>query len=102
MGIGKFQKLSLNPRLGIFPKQQAAKRGGGGFMTMRVRASLTLIVAVAMIGLASCDHYNCGSVASFGGSCTSSGGGISQGGGGNGGSGSALAFARSEERRGGE
>jgi hypothetical protein len=93
MGIGKFQKFSLNPRLGIFPKQQAAKRGGGGFMTMRVRASLTLIVAVAMIGLASCDHYNCGSVASFGGSCTSSGGGISQGGGGTGGSGSALALA---------
>ena len=62
-------------------------------MTMRVRASLTLIVAVAMIGLASCDHYNCGSVASFGGSCTSSGGGISQGGGGTGGSGSALALA---------
>src|ERR1019366_4685556 len=92
MGIGKFQKFSLNPRLGIFPKQQAAKRGGGGFMTMRVRASLTLIVAVAMMGLASCDHYNCGSGASLGGGCTASGGGISQGGGGTGG-GAATAFA---------
>ena len=37
-------------------------------MTMRVRAVFTLIVAVAMMGLASCDHYNCGSGATFGSS----------------------------------
>ncbi|MGB7823977.1 MAG: hypothetical protein WBL22_17405, partial [Candidatus Sulfotelmatobacter sp.] len=50
-------------------------------MTMRVRAVLMLIAALAMMGLASCDHYNCSSGANFGGSsCTSTGSGISQGG----------------------
>jgi hypothetical protein len=41
-------------------------------MTMRVRASLMLIVA-AMLGLASCDHYNCNSGPSLGSSCAASG-----------------------------
>jgi len=62
-------------------------------MKMRVRASVMLIVAMAMMGLASCDHYNCSTGASFGSGCTSSGGGISQGGTGTGGSGNAVALA---------
>jgi 6-phosphogluconolactonase len=86
-------KVQRKSRLGMFPKQPAAKRGGGGFMTMRVRASLTLIVAVAMLGLASCDHYNCGSGASFGSGCTATGSGLGTTGGGTGGTGSALALA---------
>jgi 6-phosphogluconolactonase len=46
-------------------------------MTMRVRASLTMILAVAMMGLASCDHYNCASGPNLGGtSCTSTGSGV--------------------------
>lgn len=42
-------------------------------MTMRVRANLTIIVALAIMGLASCDHYNCASGPNLGTSCTSSG-----------------------------
>lgn len=45
-------------------------------MTMRVRAGLTMILAVAMMGLASCDHYNCASGPNLGTSCTASGSGI--------------------------
>jgi hypothetical protein len=57
-------------------------------MRMRVRAVLMLMVALAMIELAGCGHYNCSSGANFGASsCTSSGTGIS-GTGGTGGSGS--------------
>lgn len=52
-------------------------------MTMRGRAGLMLIVALALMGLASCDHYICTAAANFGSStCTASGGGPSQGGGG--------------------
>jgi 6-phosphogluconolactonase len=40
-------------------------------MTMRVRAGLTMILAVATMGLASCDHYNCASGPNLGTSCTS-------------------------------
>jgi 6-phosphogluconolactonase len=39
-------------------------------MTMRVRAGLMMIVALAMMGLAGCDHYNCSSGPLLGGSCT--------------------------------
>jgi hypothetical protein len=39
-------------------------------MTMRVRAGFMMIVALAMMGLAGCDHYNCGSGPILGGSCT--------------------------------
>ncbi|MFZ0772456.1 MAG: beta-propeller fold lactonase family protein [Candidatus Sulfotelmatobacter sp.] len=47
-------------------------------MTMRVRTSLMLIAAVAMMGLAGCDHYNCSTGGIFGGtSCTPSGSGLS-------------------------
>jgi hypothetical protein len=64
-------------------------------MTMRVRASLMLMVAVMMV-LTGCDHYVCSTGASFGSGCTSSGGGVSSGGGGTGGgtgnSGLALAY----------
>jgi hypothetical protein len=61
-------------------------------MTMRVQAVLTLMVAVAMLGLASCGHYNCASGANFGSStCTSSGGGLGGGGNGNG-SGTVFAY----------
>jgi 6-phosphogluconolactonase len=56
-------------------------------MTTRVRASLTLIVAVAMMSLAGCDHYNCSTGANFGGGCSASGSGISSSGGGSTGSG---------------
>jgi len=45
-------------------------------MTMRVRAVLMVVVALAMMGLAGCDHYNCNSGATFGSSsCTAGGGG---------------------------
>jgi hypothetical protein len=48
-------------------------------MTKRVRAVLILVVALAMMGLASCDHYNCG--ATFGNSsCAASGSGLGSGG----------------------
>jgi hypothetical protein len=47
-------------------------------MTMRVRGVLMLVAGLAMIGLASCGHYNCASGANFGSSsCTASGGGLS-------------------------
>jgi 6-phosphogluconolactonase len=47
-------------------------------MTMRVRASLMLVVA--MMGLASCDHYNCPTGATFGSSsCTASAAGLGGG-----------------------
>ena len=45
-------------------------------MTIRLRASLIMIGALAMISLAGCDHYNCASGANFGSGCTSSGSGI--------------------------
>jgi 6-phosphogluconolactonase (cycloisomerase 2 family) len=49
-------------------------------MTKRVRAVLMLIVALAMMGLASCDHYNCNSGATFGNSsCSASGSGLGTG-----------------------
>jgi len=61
-------------------------------MTMRLRAILTVILALAIMGLAACDHYNCSSGASFGSGCTASGGGLSSNGGGTGTTGSALAY----------
>jgi 6-phosphogluconolactonase len=48
-------------------------------MTMRVRASLTMIVALAIIGLAGCDHYNCASGPNLGTSCTSTSTGLGTG-----------------------
>ena len=58
-------------------------------MTRQVRLVLMLIVALAVMVLASCDHYTC--KVTFGSStCGSGGGGISQGGGGGGNA--ALAF----------
>jgi 6-phosphogluconolactonase len=57
-------------------------------MTMRVRTVLMLMVAMATMGLASCDHYNCTSGANFGSStCTAGAPGL-----GGGGSGGATAF----------
>ncbi|MGA9393114.1 MAG: hypothetical protein WBV69_21975 [Candidatus Sulfotelmatobacter sp.] len=49
-------------------------------MTMRVQASLILFMVLAMMGLASCDHYNCASGANFGTACTTTGSGLSSGG----------------------
>jgi len=50
-------------------------------MTMRVRASLMLMAALAMLGLAGCDHYVCGNGNPIlSGSCTASGTGIGGGG----------------------
>jgi 6-phosphogluconolactonase len=50
-------------------------------MTMRVRAVLMLTVALAMMGLVSCDHYVCTSGAQFGSSsCTATGSGLGSGG----------------------
>lgn len=58
-------------------------------MTMRVRTVLTLMVGLAMMGLASCGHYTCG--ATFGSSsCTAGAPGL--GGGGNGGATAAFVF----------
>jgi len=49
-------------------------------MTMRVRAGLMLMAALAMMGLASCGHYICSEGANFGAStCTGSGGGGTNG-----------------------
>jgi len=46
-------------------------------MTMRIRFKLMLLVALAVMGLASCGHYNCSSGANFGSSsCTASGSGL--------------------------
>ncbi|MGA8621850.1 MAG: hypothetical protein WB660_25415 [Candidatus Sulfotelmatobacter sp.] len=46
-------------------------------MTKRVRAVLVLIVALAAMGLANCDHYNCSSGLNFGAStCTASAPGL--------------------------
>ena len=39
-------------------------------MTMRVRAGFIMIVALAMMGLAGCDHYNCSTGPILGGSCS--------------------------------
>ena len=45
-------------------------------MTMQVRVGWMLIVGLALMGLASCDHYVCTSGATFGSSaCTTTGGG---------------------------
>ncbi len=45
-------------------------------MTMQVRVGLILIVGLALMGMASCDHYVCTSGATFGSStCTTTGGG---------------------------
>jgi 6-phosphogluconolactonase len=53
------------------------------FMTIRVRTGLILTLALAIMGLASCDHYVCGSGALFGSStCTAGTVGVSQNGGG--------------------
>jgi 6-phosphogluconolactonase len=49
-------------------------------MTMRVRTVLMLILTLVMMGLASCDHYDCTSGAVFGNSsCTASGTGLGTG-----------------------
>ena len=46
-------------------------------MKMRVQTGFISIVALAMMGLAGCDHYVCSSGANFGGTaCTSSGSGL--------------------------
>ena len=65
-------------------------------MTMRVRMVLILMVALALMGLAGCDHYNCTSGATFGSSaCAASAAGLGGGGGsgGTGGTGTPTAFA---------
>ncbi|MFZ0420033.1 MAG: hypothetical protein WAM04_18170 [Candidatus Sulfotelmatobacter sp.] len=49
-------------------------------MTIRIRAGLTLIVAVAIMGWAGCDHYNCSSGPNLGSGCTAGTGGLSTGG----------------------
>src|SRR5271169_129305 len=62
-------------------------------MTMRVRTVLMLIVALTVMGSASCDHYNCPSGATFGNSsCTASGSGLGTGNG-TGSATAAFAFA---------
>jgi len=58
-------------------------------MTMRVRAALTLVIALAMMGLASCGHYVCG--ANFGNS-TCAAGPVSLSGGGTGNTAAAFVF----------
>jgi hypothetical protein len=61
-------------------------------MTMRIRFKLMLLVALAVMGLASCGHYNCSSGANFSSSsCTASGSGLGTGT--SGGSATAYAFA---------
>jgi hypothetical protein len=52
-------------------------------MTKRVRTVLVLMVALAAMGLASCDHYNCATSATFGSStCSASTPGLGSSGGG--------------------
>src|SRR5271155_1270377 len=61
-------------------------------MTKRVRADFLLIVALATLGLASCDHYNCSTTLNFGSStCTNSS--ISNPGGSGSGGSATAAFA---------
>jgi hypothetical protein len=64
-------------------------------MTMQVRTVLTLTVAAAIMGLASCDHYNCTSAAQLGSStCSTTTGTVSSSGGGGGNTNNGpLAFA---------
>jgi len=64
-------------------------------MTMRVRAGLMLMAALAMMGLASCGHYTCG--AGFGSSTCTSSGAPTLGGGGTSGAATAFAFAVDDE-----
>jgi hypothetical protein len=45
-------------------------------MTMRVRAGFTMIVALAVMGLVSCDHYVCGSGPVLSGTCTAGSSGL--------------------------
>jgi DNA-binding beta-propeller fold protein YncE len=61
-------------------------------MTMRLRAILTVILALAILALAACDHYNCSSGPMLSGGCTAGTVGIS-GGGGTGGSSSIVTLA---------
>ncbi len=63
-------------------------------MKMRVQAILTLIVAMAVMGLASCDHYNCNSGATFGDTTCS---GTGTGTGGNGSATAAFVFLANSE-----
>ncbi|MFZ0318635.1 MAG: beta-propeller fold lactonase family protein [Candidatus Sulfotelmatobacter sp.] len=51
-------------------------------MTIRLRALLTVTMALAMMTLAACDHYNCSSAPMLSGGCTASSTGISSSGGG--------------------
>ena len=63
-------------------------------MTKRVRADLLLIVALATLGLAGCDHYTCGTGLNFGSSTCSNSSLSNPGGSGSGGSATAaLVFA---------
>ena len=69
-------------------------------MTMRVRGVLMLVAGLAVMGLASCGHYNCSSGATFGNSsCTASGGGLGSGGGG-GSATAAFVFVADADRHG--
>jgi len=62
-------------------------------MTMRVRAISIMMLTLAMMGLASCDHYNCSSGENFGSStCTAGAPGLG-GGGTSGSTTAAFAFA---------
>jgi 6-phosphogluconolactonase len=45
-------------------------------MTMQLRAGFMLMAALAMFGMAGCDHYNCSSAPELSGSCTASGSGL--------------------------
>src|SRR5271166_2488770 len=63
-------------------------------MTMRFRAGLMPVLALALMSLAGCGHYICTEGANFGSSsCTASGGGLSQGPGGGGTTNAAFVFA---------
>jgi 6-phosphogluconolactonase len=69
-------------------------------MTMRVRTFLTLTVSLAIMGLASCDHYDCTKGAQFGTSTCSTGSGTvtgTTGGGGGTTNNGPLAFAEFPE-----
>src|ERR1035438_9260653 len=72
-------------------KTEKRSSGRRQFMTMRVRWILMLLAGLAVIGLAGCGHYTCGT--GFGSSTCTSSGPPNLGGGGGSSAASAFAFA---------
>jgi len=83
----------------MFSETAAAERGGGGFMTIRVRGRFDVDRGDGNHGWAGCDHYN-SARPNLGSGCTAGSGGLSTGGnrhsGGNQHRGLSLLFSNNE------